>query len=203
MFAKSVTIASAFAFSCVAFGSAMAGETTAECVAGTTLEAVKQCDENVMAVATRKNEVFLLSRKGAPTVKLLVVREGEALDTATVLVRDRPGRRLESVHPAKDAIYVLVREGSGAKVLRIPVRMSGGSEVGFTQKYVYDCRNCRSFPALKQIRVLEVLLPYEGEVAGAYANPLTPGFSIALERAGTGKIMLSYDPSSGRFVKVD
>jgi hypothetical protein len=201
MFAKSVAIASAVA--CVALGPALAGETPAGCVAGAALVSVKRCDESVMVVATRKNEVFLLSLKGAPTAKLLAVRQGEALDTAAVLVRDQPGRRLEAVLPAKDAIYVLVREGGGAKMLRIPVRISGGSEVGFTQKYTYHGRNSRSFPALKQIRVLEVLLPYEGKAVEAHANPLTPGFSIALERAEAGKVWLSYDPSSGRFAKMD
>jgi hypothetical protein len=199
MFAKSVVIAGGFV--CLVFGSALAGDTPAGCVAGATLETVKQCDASIAAVAARKNEVFLLSRKSPSTEQLLVLRQGEAYSTASVLLRDRPGRTLVSVHPAKDAIYVLAREGGDAELLRIPVRMSGGREVGFSQRYAHHCRNCRSFPMQKQIRVSELRLPGHGEVSDALASPTKAGISITMN--GASEMVLSYDPSSGRFIEVN
>lgn len=170
------------------------------CAAPKTLAAVQTCDGNVTAIAMRKDEIFLLSRKDAPAFEVRAVRAGKPLDRAVVLVPSHPGRTIESVHPALDAIYVLAREGTKAELLRVPVRSSGGAEIGFTQEFTYRCRNCRSFPAQRYNRVLDVPLPYDGIVSEAHSDPLAPGITITLENTARGEMILTYVPSLGRFI---
>ena len=155
---------------------------------------------DVKAVVVRKDEVFLLSRKDAASLQVLAVRAGKPLDQAVVLVPARSDRILEAVYPALDAIYVVAREGGDARLLRIPVRFSGAAEIGFTQDFVYRCRNCRSFPPQRYNHVVEIPIPLEGAVVEAHSDPHLSGITLGLESGTTGKTELTYDPALGRFV---
>jgi hypothetical protein len=178
------------------FGAASAESSGTGCATPQTAMDIRRCDASVTAAASRKNELFL-SRGSS----VLVLRAGDAFDRAHVLVPSLPDRAVEAIYPALDAIYVVVREGDVGRMLRVPVRLDGVKEVGFTQKYVCHSRNCRSFPAQKAIRVISVPLPVAGPISEALANPETRG--IRLRFVARGVVTYCYQPSEGRFVEVD
>jgi protease II len=160
---------------------------------------VQTYDADVVALAMRKTETFLLSSKDAPTRKVLAVRTGKPQNAAAELIPSRPGRTLDSVHAASDGIYVVVRAGNVARVLRVPAKMNGDVAAGFSQQFVSQCRNCRSLPALRRDRVFEITMP-DGAIGAIYSDPLTPGFSLVVTSSG-GTAVLSYNPSAGRFIR--
>jgi hypothetical protein len=168
-------------------GAARAG--TEACSAPKTPEEIRRCDPGVTMVAVRKDEFFLSRGSG-----VFALRAGQPIERATVLVPPHPGREIDSIHPALDAIYVVAREGGNAQLLRVPVRCDGIAEVGFTRKYVCHSRNCRSFPARGRIRVLAIVLPAASRVVEAHADPDRRGITLALAGPSQRQQTWRYDP---------
>lgn len=128
--------------------------------------------DNVTGLDMRGNEIFLLSHQDAPTFKVLALKAGEPLSSATTLVAAEPDRVIDSVHAAADALYVLARKGAYSQLLRIPT--------GTT-------------------RVDDVPLPFKGHIAEAFTDPRVPGVTIQLQSYVVPPTELAYDPKSGTF----
>src|SRR6185437_4555840 len=120
----------------------------------------------------RGNEIFLLSHKNAPTFQVLGVKAGEPLSKAKVLLPVQPDRLAESIHAAKDALYVLTRQGLYSHLLRIPANGS------LTE---------------------EVMLPYKGTVSEVFTDPRVSGVTIAMESWNVPPTVYTYDPEQGIF----
>ncbi len=123
----------------------------------------------------RGNEIFLLSHKDAPTFQVLSLKAGEPLSSARVLLPVREDRLVESIHAAKDALYVLTREGLYSHLLRIPA--------GST-------------------RAEDIALPHQGTVSDVFTDPRGNGASFALESWNLPPTEYSYDPKSGKFAEL-
>jgi hypothetical protein len=163
---------------------------TEACSTPQTPEEIRRCDPGVTMVAVRKDEFFLSRGSG-----VFALRAGQPIERATVLVPPRPGREIDSIHPALDAIYVVAREGGNTHLLRVPVRCDGVREVGFTQKYACHSRNCRSFPARGAIRVIAIPLPVASHVAAAHADPDERGITLSLVGPARKTVTWPYDPA--------
>ncbi|GAA0580309.1 hypothetical protein GCM10008942_31510 [Rhizomicrobium electricum] len=147
----------------------------------------------------RGNQTFLLSTQNAPNGKLLFLRNGQPPDMAAELMPARPDRTLLSVHPAADGLYVLARKSARMMLLRIPVQPDGGMDPALPQKIAANCRNCRSFPALRFSQITDIAIP-DGTIIAIQADARTPGITIVLERRGAKPEHLRYDPALGQFV---
>jgi prolyl oligopeptidase len=132
-------------------------------------------DDDVTSADMRGHEIFLLSHKDAPTFQVLSVQAGEPLSAARVLVPVRPDRLVESIHAAKDALYVLTREGLYSHLLRIPA--------GTT-------------------KIEDVALPYKGTVSDVFTDPRVSGATFALESWNVPPTEYAYDPKTGAFTNL-
>ncbi len=110
-------------------------------------------EDGITALDMRGGEIFLLSHKDAPTFKVLSVRAGQGLESASVLVPAEPDRVIEAIHAAADALYVLARHGAYSQVLRIPT--------GTTS-------------------IEQVPLPVRGHINEAFADPRASGITVNL-----------------------
>ncbi|HEV2362676.1 MAG TPA: prolyl oligopeptidase family serine peptidase [Caulobacteraceae bacterium] len=128
--------------------------------------------DDVTGLDMRGDDIFLLSHKDAPTFKVLQVRAGQPLTSAITLVPAEPGRVIEGVHAAADALYVLTRQESYSHLLRIPT--------GTT-------------------RIEEVPLPMRGHVSDVFTDPREPGVSFSLESWTSSPRELRYDPATHAF----
>jgi prolyl oligopeptidase len=128
--------------------------------------------DGVTGADARGDDVFLLSHKDAPTFKVLQLKAGAPLASATTLVPTDPKRVIEGIHAAADALYVLAREGDYSVLLRIPA--------GTT-------------------RIEEVALPSKGHVSDVFTDPRAPGVTFALENWVMPPTMFSYDPAARTF----
>ncbi|MDE2184641.1 MAG: prolyl oligopeptidase family serine peptidase [Alphaproteobacteria bacterium] len=128
--------------------------------------------DGVTGADMRGDEIFLLSHKDAPTFKVLVLKAGEPLSAAKVLVPAARDRVIEGVHAAADALYVLARRGAYSELLRIPT--------GTT-------------------RIETVALPARGHVTEAFTDPRQAGIAINFSSWVLPPQEYSYDPKSGRF----
>ncbi|NIJ50331.1 hypothetical protein [Rhizomicrobium electricum] len=186
-----LTVLTIFAFSFLAAlvpQAAQAGTTTDTRIAGP-----------VAVSVVRGNQTFLLSTQNAPNGKLLFLRNGQPPDMAAELMPARPDRTLLSVHPAADGLYVLARKSARMMLLRIPVQPDGGMDPALPQKIAANCRNCRSFPALRFSQITDIAIP-DGTIIAIQADARTPGITIVLERRGAKPEHLRYDPALGQFV---
>jgi len=129
-------------------------------------------DDGITNADMRGNEIFLLSHKNAPTFQVLGVKAGEPLSKAKVLLPVQPDRLAESIHAAKDALYVLTRQGLYSHLLRIPANGS------LTE---------------------EVMLPYKGTVSEVFTDPRVSGVTIAMESWNVPPTVYTYDPEQGIF----
>jgi len=129
-------------------------------------------DEGVTAADARGGDLFLLSHKDAPTFKVLQLRAGAPLSTAVTLVPAEPGRVIEGLHAAADALYVWTREGDYSHLLRIP---AGNS------------------------RIEDVALPTKGHVSDVFSDPRQPGVTFSLENWVTPPTVFRFDPAGGTF----
>jgi prolyl oligopeptidase len=129
-------------------------------------------DDDVTNVDLRGSEMFLLSHKDAPTFKVLAVRAGQPLSSASTLVPAQADRVIEAIHAASDALYVLVRHGAYSQLLRIPA----GTQ-----------------------RAEEVPLPFAGHVGEAFTDPRSPGISIALSSWVVPPTLYAYTPAQRAF----
>jgi prolyl oligopeptidase len=110
-------------------------------------------DDEVTNVDMRGAEIFLLSHKDSPTFKVLSVRAGQSLASASTLVPAQADRVIEGIHVGSDALYVLARHGAYSQLLRIPA--------GTTS-------------------IEEVALPFPGHIVEAFSDPRTPGLTLQL-----------------------
>jgi prolyl oligopeptidase len=132
-------------------------------------------DDGITGLDMRGQQIFMLSHKDAPTFKVLQVRAGAPLASAVTLVSAEPGRVVEGVHAAADALYVATREGAYSHLLRI--------RVGTT-------------------RIEEVALPFKGHLSDIFTDPRVPGVTFALENWVSAPAQLRYDPATGAFIDV-
>ncbi len=128
--------------------------------------------DDVNSFDMRGDEIFLLSHKDAPTFKVLVVKAGMPLSSATTLVPADPRRVIDSIHAAQDALYVLAREGAYSVLLRVP---SGTTTVE------------------------EVKLPFKGHASEAFTDGRQKGIAISYESFVVPPTELFYDPSAKTF----
>jgi prolyl oligopeptidase len=128
--------------------------------------------DGVTALDARGDQLFLLSHKDAPTFQVLELTAGQKLGDAKVVLPAAPDRVIESLHAAKDALYVLTRRGAYSQLLRLPA--DGGA-------------------------VQEVALPVHGHIIDAFTDPRQPGIVIDLDSWIVAPAELAYDPQSGKF----
>jgi prolyl oligopeptidase len=129
-------------------------------------------DDGITALDMRGGEIFLLSHKDAPTFKVLSVRAGQGLVSASVLVPAEPGRVIEGIYAAADALYVLARHGAYSQLLRIPA--------GTTS-------------------IEEVPLPVGGHIDEAFAEPRASGVTVMLSSWVVPPTLYAYRPSNKSF----
>jgi prolyl oligopeptidase len=129
-------------------------------------------DDGVTGIDVRGDNIFLLSHKDAPTFKVLQLKAGAPLSSAVTLIAAQPGRVIEGVHAAADALYVAARQGNYSLLLRVPA----GTD-----------------------RVEEVALPAKGHISDVFTDPRVPGVTFALESWVIPPTVLHFDPASGRF----
>lgn len=129
-------------------------------------------DDGVTGADMRGDEIFLLSHKDAPTFKVLAVKAGAPLASATTLVAAQPDRVIEAVHAASDALYVQARQGAYSHLLRIPT--------GTTT-------------------IEDIALPTSGDIGEAFTDPRKPGISIDLSSWVVQPTELHYDPATKKF----
>jgi prolyl oligopeptidase len=128
-------------------------------------------DDGITSADVRGNEIFLLSHHDAPTFKVLSVKAGQPLSTATTLVPAQPDRVIEAIHAAADGLYVLARHGA-SQLLRVPT----GSHA-----------------------VEEIPLPFSGHIAEAFTDPRNPGVVLTLSSWVVPESVYAYTPASKSF----
>jgi prolyl oligopeptidase len=129
-------------------------------------------DDDVTGIDMRKDEIFLLSHKDAPTFKVLAVRAGQPIATAKTLVAARPDRVIEGIHAASDALYVLATRGAYSQLLRIPAGTN---------------------------QVEEVALPFEGHATEAFTDPRQSGVTVLMSSWVVPPTLSDYDPQTKGF----
>ncbi len=129
-------------------------------------------DDGVTSADSRGAELFLLSHKDAPTFKVLALKAGQPLSSATVLVPAEPDRVIENIHAASDALYVMARRGAYSQLLRIPTGTTA---------------------------IEEVKLPFEGHIGEMFADPRAPGVTILLSSWVVAPSEYTYDPAKKGF----
>jgi prolyl oligopeptidase len=129
-------------------------------------------EDAVTGFDMRGPEIFLLSHKDAPTFKVLMLRAGQPLASASTLVPAQADRVIESIHAAADALYVFARHGAYSQLLRIPA----GSTA-----------------------IEEVALPFRGHVGEAFTDPRTPGVTLDLSSYITPPTEFVYSPANKSF----
>ncbi len=127
-------------------------------------------------IDARGNEIFLLSHKDAPTFKVLVLKAGEPLASAKVLVPADPARVIESIHAAADGLYVMTRKGAYSELLRVPTGTS---------------------------KIEAIALPVNGHIAELFTDPRAPGASLQLSSWVVAPTSYRYDPKTGHFVDLN
>jgi prolyl oligopeptidase len=132
-------------------------------------------DDGVTASDMRKSEIFLLSHKDSPTFKVLSVRAGQPLSTASSVVPAQPDRVIEGIHVGSDALYVLARHGAYSQLLRIPA-------------------------GTKTIEVIP--LPFAGHIDEAFSDPRAPGVAITLSSWVVPPTIYAYNPASKSFANL-
>ncbi|MEO7050430.1 MAG: prolyl oligopeptidase family serine peptidase [Rhodanobacter sp.] len=128
--------------------------------------------DDVTSMAVRGDEIFLLSHKDAPTFKVLELKVGEPLSAAKTLLAAQPGRVIEKIAAASDALYVLTRKGAYSQLLRIPAGGGTGEAVA---------------------------LPFEGHIGDAFTDPRQPGVTLDLSSWVVQPSLFRYDPGTQKF----
>lgn len=118
------------------------------------------------------DEIFLLSHRDAPTFKVLEVKAGAPLSSATVLVPAKPDRVIEDIHAAADGLYVLARKGAYSELLRVPAGKTG---------------------------IEEIALPARGHIGAVFSDPREPGIAMEISSWAVPPTEYRYDPKTKRF----
>ena len=129
-------------------------------------------DDGVTGADARGDQIFLLSHKNAPTFQVLQLRAGDPLASAHVLVPAQPGRVIEGVHAAADALYVVTREGVYSHLLRIPA----GTD-----------------------KIEDVALPAHGHIGDVFTDARVPGLSLMMSSWVSPPMEYRFDPAAGAF----
>ena len=131
--------------------------------------------EGITSLTVRGGEVFLLSRKNAPTFQVLQVKAGAPIATATVLVPAQPDRVIEDLRAAADGLYVLARRGAYSILLRVPTGTA---------------------------KIEELPLPAEGHIAEAFADSNKIGIDINFSGWVLPPQEYAYDPATRKFISL-
>jgi len=75
--------------------------------------------DEVTAFDGNATTLYLLSHKDAPTFKVLSMALDGTLAGARIAIPARPERVIESIHCARDGLYVVARAGLAGRVLRL------------------------------------------------------------------------------------
>jgi prolyl oligopeptidase len=129
-------------------------------------------DDGVTSVDVHGDDIYLLSHKDAPTFKVLVLKAGEPLAAAKVLVAADPSRVIESIHAAADGLYVMTRKGAYSELLRVPA--------GTT-------------------KIESIALPVSGHIAEMFTDPRAAGVSLQMSSWVVAPTLYRYDPKTGHF----
>ena len=129
-------------------------------------------EDEVTSVDMRGAEIYLLSHKDAPTFKVLMVRAGQPLTSASMLVPPQAERVIEGIHAAADGLYVLARHGAYSQLLLIP---TGSTSVE------------------------EVALPFRGHIGEAFTDPRVPGITLDVSSFITPPTEFVYHPANKSF----
>ena len=129
--------------------------------------------DDVTDVEMRGNDIYPLSHKDAPTFKVLVVKAGQPLSTAKVLVPAAPDRVIEAIKPAADGLYVLANKGAYSELLRVRTGTTTIEAVG---------------------------LPFKGHVTEMFGDPRESGVAVNLSSWAVPLQEYRYDPAANRFV---
>jgi prolyl oligopeptidase len=132
-------------------------------------------NEAITGLTVRGDEVFLLSRKNAPTSQVLQVKAGAPIASANVLVPAQTDRVIEDVRAAADGLYVLARHGAYSTLLRVPA--------GTTN-------------------IEEIPLPAQGHIAEAFADSSKPGIYINFSGWVLPPQEYAYDPAARKFASL-
>lgn len=125
-------------------------------------------EDGVTAIDLTGDRIFLLSHRDAPTFQVLGLRPGQSLADARVVLPADPRRVIESIHAAKDALYVVSRDGVYSHLLR--VAPGGGPR--------------------------EIALPFAGDLTEVTTSSAQPGVSLMLQSWVIPPTPMNYDPAS-------
>jgi prolyl oligopeptidase len=131
--------------------------------------------DGVTAFQLSGSRIFLLSDAGAPTFKVLELDAGNPIARARTVLAAAPDRIIESIHAASDGLYVVVRHGLYASMLR--VRPDGDPE--------------------------DIRLPGEGQISEAFSDPARPGVTIAFESWNRPSRIYVHRPGDVGFVDLN
>lgn len=134
--------------------------------------------DDVTDIEMRGGSIFLLSHKHAPTFKVLVLKAGQPLSAARVLVPAEPGRVIETIKAAADGLYVLTNKESYSELLRV---RTGGT------------------------RIEAIGLPFKGHVTEMFSDPRESGVTVNFSSWAVPPQEYRYEPAASRFVdlKID
>jgi prolyl oligopeptidase len=127
--------------------------------------------DEVTAFDGNATTLYLLSHKDAPTFKVLSMPLDGTLAGARIVIPTRPERVIESIHCARDGLYVVARAGLSGQVLRLD--------------------------AHGELTTLK--LPFEGTVDEVATDPTRAGAIVSLVGWVHPRTHYRYDPASGKF----
>lgn len=130
-------------------------------------------DAGINGFDQRGDDLFLRSHKDAPTFKVLVLKAGQPLSAARVLIPASADRVIENINAAADALYILANKGAYSELLRVPA----GSE-----------------------RIEEIPLPTRGHITEAFSDPRQAGIAILFSSWVVPPQEYQYDPATRKFV---
>lgn len=130
-------------------------------------------DADINSFDQRGDDIFLRSHKDAPTFKVLVLKAGEPLSAARVLIPASAERVIENINAAADGLYVLANKGAYSELLRVPA----GSD-----------------------RIEEIPLPTRGHITEAFSDPRQAGIVILFSSWVVPPREYQYEPGTHKFV---
>jgi prolyl oligopeptidase len=128
--------------------------------------------DDVTGIDVRGDAIFLLSHKDAPTFKVLELHAGQPLSAARTLIAAAPGRVVEGVHAAADALYVVTRQGVYSHLLRVPA----GTD-----------------------KVEDIDLPEPGHIGDVFTDPRADGADLQISSWVSPPTEYHYEPAAHRF----
>lgn len=132
--------------------------------------------DEVTAIEMSGEHIFLLSHHDAPTSQVLELSPDGSLGQARVLLAADPRRVIESIHAARDALYVVSRDGVYSHLLRIPL-------VGGVPR--------------------EIPLPFAGDLTEVFTSASQAGVSMMLQSWVIPPTALRYDPTVRKLVTLN